>query len=86
MMLKQNNVGAHSTVIFLASINCFAMVSFLAVICKTVLKKKQKKCDTAVPILTSLLTCSVMVSVKKIFKRCVWTKDWPRSRDDLDSN
>ena len=60
MMLKQNNVGAHSTVIFLASINCFAMVSFLAVICKTVLKKKQKKCDTAVPILTSLLTCSVM--------------------------
>ena len=26
------------------------------------------------------------VSVKKIFKRCVWTKDWPRSRDDLDSN
>ena len=24
------------------------------------------------------------VSEKKIFEKCVWTTDWPRSRDDLD--
>ena len=26
------------------------------------------------------------VSEKKIFEKCVWTTDWPRSRDDLDLN
>ena len=24
------------------------------------------------------------VAEKKIFEKCVWTTDWPRSRDDLD--
>ena len=65
-MPKQNNVGAqpvHSN--FRASINCFVMDSLrhmtrLAVICKTVLKKMQKKCDTALLSLTSFLTYTVM--------------------------
>ena len=26
------------------------------------------------------------VSEEKIFEKCVWTTDWPRSRDDLDLN
>ena len=26
------------------------------------------------------------VSEKKIFEKCVWTTDWPRSRNDLDLN
>ena len=27
-----------------------------------------------------------VVSEKKIFEKCVWTTDGPRSRDDLDLN
>ena len=65
-MPKQNNVGAEPVHrYFGASINCFVMDSLrhmarLAVISKPVLKKTQKKYDTAVPSLTSFLTCSVM--------------------------
>ena len=63
---KKNSVGAQSVLRnFLASINCYVMDSLrhmarLAVICKTVSKNTQNKCDTAVPSFTSFLTCSVM--------------------------
>ena len=50
------------------------------------LKKKKKKKKKKSEIYFAKYLIGTAVSEKKIFEKCEWTTNWPRSRDDLDLN